>query len=219
MPTLRLTGMALLATATEAKAADLGELDSGLPTTVEDAFAVELGRFELQGAARYDRRQGRDTVRLLPRVQVGIVEGLEAEIFLPYSVGSGRQSGESNVGAGLLYNLNRERGWLPAFAVGFEVAKPVGPERRSAETELTGIVTKTLDPAMDRRLHLNVAWLRALAPNEEERRDRDANIVEAGLCYQLTEAVTLGAGAGLGVGWDSPRFRAIASVQIGFGGR
>ena len=29
----------------------------------------------------------------------------------------------------------------------------------------------------------------------------------------------LGAGAGFGIGRDSPRFRAIASIQIGFGGK
>lgn len=102
---------------------------------------------------------------------------------------------------------------------------------------------------MDLQLDLNVAWLRALNPDEEERRDRTrviagysqlgapsvavvldhvresqkrwkraANIGEAGLCYQFTDAVTLDAGAGFGVGRDSPRFHAIASVQIGFGG-
>ena len=102
---------------------------------------------------------------------------------------------------------------------------------------------------MDRRVHLNLAWLRNLDPSEEERRDRHriavgysqlvasdvvvvanyvresqerreraANVVEAGLRYQVSEAVTLGAGVGFGIGRDSPRFCALFSLQIGFGG-
>jgi len=242
--------LAALAVATKAGAAELSNLDAGLPTAIDDAFAVTPGRLELQGAARYDRIHGRDAVQLLPRVQLGVIEGLQVNLALPYTVGSGRRYDPGSAGGGLLYNLNRERDWLPAFALAVDYSAPIGPERRSAEVGLTGIATKTITPAVDRRLNLNVAWLRALNPDEEERRDRyrvivgysqlvapnivavldysresqerrerDANIVEAGLRYQFTDAVTLGAGAGFGVGRDSPRFRAIASIQVGFGGR
>jgi len=244
-----LTAVAL-ATVMEARAAELSNLDTGLPTVIDDAYAAAPGRVELQGAVRYERIHGRDAVRLLPRVQVGVVEGLQVNLGLPYTVGSGRSYDPGSAGGGLLYNFNRENGWLPAFAVALDYSSPIGPERRSAEAGLTGIVTKTLTPAVDRRLNLNVAWLRAFNPNEDERRDRyrvvvgysqlvvpnvvavldyvresqerrerGANVMEAGLRYQFTDAVTLGAGAGFGVGRDSPRFRAIASIQIGFGGR
>lgn len=244
------TALVLLAAAVGANAAELSNLDDGLPTAVQDALAAAPGRLELHGAARYDRIHGRDAVRLLPRVQVGIVEGLQANLGLPYTVGSGRRYDPGGAGGGLFYNLNRERGWLPAFAVAADYSTPVGPERRSADVGLTGIATKTLDPGADRRLHLNVAWLRALDPNEEERRHRyrvivgysqllapntavvldyvresqerhkrAANIVETGVRYHFTDAITLGAGAGFGIGRDSPRFRAIASIQIGFGGQ
>lgn len=140
---------------------------------------------------------------------------------------------------------------MPALAVSADVAKRLGVAGSSPEVGLSAIATKTITPAVDRRLHLNVSWLRALDPDEEDRRDRyrvivgysqlvspsvvavldyirqsqerrewrASNVVEAGLRYQYTDAVTLGAGAGFGIGRDSPRFRAIASVQIGFGGR
>lgn len=241
---------ALLLPPISARASEMGELDADVPLTVEDAFVVEPGQVELQASARYDRRKGRDVVRLQPRVEVGLAEGLEAELFFPYSMGSGRRFGESGAAAGLLYNLNRERGWLPAFAVGVEVAKPVGPERRGPETELTGIATKTIHPAVQGRLHLNVSWVHALRSSADERRDRyrvvagysrllstdvalvldyvhqrqeerrgrDVDILEAGVLYRLTETVAVGAGAGFGIGRDSPRFRASASIRIGFGG-
>lgn len=235
-----------------ARAAELSNLDSGLPNTLDDALAVAPGRVELQGAVRYDRLPGgRDAVRLLPRVQVGIVEGLQANIGLPYVAGSGRRVDPADPVAGVLYNINRERDWLPAFAVSADVTTRIGVRGRGAETGLTAIATKTITPAVDRRLHLNVSWLRALDPGREDRRDRyrviagysqlvspslvvvldyiresqeererrDANLVEAGLRYRYNEAITLGAGAGFGIGRDSPRFRAIASIQIGFGGR
>ncbi len=168
-----LAAVLLAAAAGPAKAAELSNLDSGLPNTLDDALAVAPGRVELQGAARYDLlRAGRDAVRLLPRVQVGIADGLQATIGVPYVIGSGRRSDPSDPIAGLLYNLNRERDWLPAFAVSADLGTPVGQEGRSAETGLTVIATKTLTPSVDRRVHLNVAWLRSLDPDEEERRDR-----------------------------------------------
>lgn len=253
MPSLRAAVVLVsLAAVPAAGAAELSNLDSGLPTTVDDAFAVAPGRIELQGAVRYDRLPGgRDAVRLLPRVQVGIVEGLQANVGLPYVAGSGRRTDPADPVAGVLYTLNREREWLPAFAVSADFTTRIGVRGRSAETGLTAIATKTITPAVDRRLHLNVSWLRALDPAEEDRRDRyrviagysqllvpslavvldyvresqeererrDANIVEAGLRYQYSDAITLGAGAGFGIGRDSPRFRAIASIQIGFGGK
>lgn len=66
---------------------------------------------------------------------------------------------------------------------------------------------------------LNVVVVLDYVRESQDRRERAANIAEAGLRYQFTDAVTLGAGAGFGMGRDSPRFRAIASIQIGFGGR
>lgn len=253
MPSLRAAVVLVSLTAAPAVgAAELSNLDSGLPTTVDDAFAVAPGRVELHGAVRYDRLpRGLDAVRLLPRVQVGLLEGLQANIALPYTTGSGRRTDPADPETGVLYNLNRERDWLPAFAVSADVTKRLGVAGSSPEVGLSAIATKTITPAVDRRLHLNVSWLRALDPDEEDRRDRyrvivgysqvvspsvvavldyirqsqerrewrPSNVVEAGLRYQYTDAVTLGAGAGFGIGRDSPRFRAIASIQIGFGGR
>ncbi|MGI4810036.1 MAG: hypothetical protein ACRYF2_18210 [Janthinobacterium lividum] len=93
-----------------AGATELSNLDSGLPNTLDDAFALRTGRIELQSSARYDRlRGGRDAVRLLPRVQVGIADGLQADIGLPYTTGSGRQTDPADLVAGVLYNLNREQ--------------------------------------------------------------------------------------------------------------
>ena len=126
--------VALLAAARAAGAAELSNLDSGLPNTLDDAFAVAPGRVELQGAVRYDHfRGGLDAVRVLPRVQVGIVEGLQANVGLPYFAGSGREIDPADPVAGVLYNFNRERGWLPAFALSADFTKRIAVGGRSAE--------------------------------------------------------------------------------------
>jgi len=39
------------------------------------------------------------------------------------------------------------------------------------------------------------------------------------LRYQVSDALTLGVGLGAGIGRDSPRFRGIFSLQVGFDGR
>ncbi len=49
-------------------------------------------------------------------------------------------------------------------------------------------------------------------------REQDANIMEAGLRYQVSDALTLGVGLGAGIGRNSPQFHGIFSLQVGFGG-
>lgn len=204
---LSLLAALALATATGAAAAELSNLDADMPTAVDDALAAAPGRFELQGAARYDRIHGRDAVQLLPRVQLGVVEGFQVNLALPYTARSSRRSdpGRSGAGGGLLYNLNRERGWLRALS-------PDEEKRRDRYRVVAGY---------SQLVASNVVVVLDYVRESQERRERAANIAEAGLRYQFTDAVTLGAGAGagFGVGRDSPRFRALASIQIGFGGR
>jgi hypothetical protein len=52
----------------------------------------------------------------------------------------------------------------------------------------------------------------------QERGERPATIIEAGLRHQISQNVTLGGALGTGIGRDSPRFRAIVSVQFSLGG-
>lgn len=230
------------------KVDELGNLDNGLPNALDDAFAAETGSVELQGAVRYDRIRGRDVVRLFPRLQVGVAPGFEAGVSLPYTVGSGRDANRGGAAVDLLYNPIREGRWTPALAVALDAAAPVGAGRRGVETGLAVIATKTLDPAVERRVHLDLAWLHRFRPDQDERRggyrlavgysqrvspdlvaildyvryrqdrgERDANLFEAGLHKRITDGVTLGAAIGAGVGRDSPRLRAVVSVQIDLG--
>lgn len=229
---------------------ELNNLDINIPNTLDDAFAAERGSVTLLGAARYDRRHGHDTVRFFPRLLVGVAEGLQATVQVPYTVGSGPRADEGVFAVGALYNFNRETAWLPAFAASVEAGPSIGPDAHGGEMRLFGIASKTIDPQAWRRLHLNVAWFRTFDAGEEERRDRyrvalgysqlllprtvliadylretleergerASNILEAGVRHLVAPGLTLGGALGAGIGRDSPRFRAIFSVQFALSG-
>ena len=229
---------------------ELNNLDINIPNTLEDAFAAERGSVTLLGAARYDRRHGHDTVRFFPRLLIGVAEGLQATVQVPYSVGSGPEADKGVAAFGALYNFNRETLWLPAFAAAVEAGPAIGHGAHGGEMRLFGIASKTIDPRSFRRLHLNAAWFRTFDPGEEERRnryrvavgysqlllprtvliadflresleergERAANILEAGFRHLVAPGLTVGGALGTGIGRDSPRFRAIFSVQYALSG-
>lgn len=105
-----------------------------------------------------------------PRLQIGVAPGLEAGVSLPYTAGSGRDANRGGAGVDLLYNPNREGRWLPAFALAPDAAAPVGAGRRGVEAGVAAIATETIDPAAERRLHLDPGWLRRFRPDRDERR-------------------------------------------------
>ena len=241
--------LALLAAASDAEALDVHDLDIFVPNTLDDAFVGEPGEAQLQGAGRYDRRRGHDELRLFPQLQVIPLRGLQLSFNVPYTFRSGPEPDESAIGVGALYVLNDEKHVLPAFALSADYNAAIGPGDRGSELELAGIASKTLEPTMQRRLHLNVAWIRRFDPSEEERRnsyrfaagysqllspntvviadyvrerqergERDANVLELGFRHRAMERVTLGIGAGAGIGHDSPRFRALFSIQVSLPG-
>lgn len=247
---MRYAGVVLLAAALLAAPAaalevpEVEDLDSDLPTALDDAFAADAGGVEAQAALRYDRRRGHDTLRLLPQMQFGVVQGLQLATGLPYLLGSGPEARRGEATLDLLYTVAEQDRWLPAVAVAAGASTPIGPGARGTELRLTGIATRTLDAGAGRRLHLNLSWLHRANPGPEERRDRyrlvagysetmvpdtvlvldyqrqrgdlgerASNILEAGLRHELRPGLLLGGAVGAGVGRDSPRFRAVLSVQ------
>ncbi|TPG57723.1 hypothetical protein EAH89_09845 [Roseomonas nepalensis] len=240
-----LLGLGLLAAAPAARATDIDDLDVFLPTTLEDAFTGEPKQGEAQTGLRFDRRRGHDDLLIFPQFQASPANGLLLNFSLPYVVGSGNRANQGEVSAGALYNLNRETRWLPAFAVAVDASAPVGPGDRATQLQFTGVASRTIDPAGNKRLHLNASWITRFAPSEDERhnryrvvagysqrlgndtalildyvrerqerRERDANVIEIGFRQRLSEGVTLGFGGGAGIGRDSPRYRALLSLEV-----
>ena len=240
-----LFSLGFLASVGAAHAGDVDDLDVFLPTTLEDAFTGEPKEGELQAGLRFDRRRGHDDLQIFPQFQASPVDGLLLNVSVPYIVGSGDRANQGQVSAGALYNFNRETRWLPAFALGIDASTPIGPGDRATQLQLTGVVTRTIDPAGQKRLHLNAAWITRFAPSPEERHnqyrvvvgysqlvgrdtalivdyvrerqefgERDANIVELGFRHRLSERVIMGFGGGAGIGRDSPKYRALFSLEF-----
>jgi hypothetical protein len=240
----------MLISAPPARAADHMNLDEGLPVSIEDAFPIPYRQREVQALGQYDNvrddPKGDNLFTLEPRFEAGLFRNFQAEIGVPYRLGSAsdRDSGDVNIDG--LYNFNAETLDLPAFALKAGVGVPFGRDSQGAQTVLKGIVTKTVGETWEnRRVHLNAAWLHKFnRRTEDERRDgyligvgysqpvasdtvvvadlvreyqieedREANLVEAGVRWQLTPLTVVSAGAGAGFLDESPRFRFLIGIQ------
>ena len=169
---LLLASLGLIAAAGAASATDPDDLDIFLPTTLEDAFTGDPKAGEAQVGLRFDRRRGHDELQIFPQFQASPTNGLLLNLSLPYVVGSGDRANQGEISAGALYNFNRETRWLPAFAVAVDASTPIGPGDRGTQLQLTGVASRTIDPAGNKRLHLNASWITRFAPSQDERHNR-----------------------------------------------
>jgi hypothetical protein len=160
-----------------AAAADHDNLEEGLPVTIEDAFPIAYRGREVQGLVRYDNLDddpdGNHLFTLEPRFEFGAFRNFQAAIRVPYRVGSAGEAETGEAGFEALYNFNAETLTLPAFALKAGVGVPFGPDTQGAETTLKAILTKTIGETwVNRKIHLNAAWVHKFDAMDDERDDR-----------------------------------------------
>lgn len=160
-----------------AEAADHNNLEEGLPITIEDAFPIAYRGREVQGLVRYDNLDddpdGNHLFTLEPRFEFGAFRNFQAEIRVPYRVGSAGDAETGEAAFEGLYNFNAETLTLPAFALKAGVGVPFGPDTEGAETTLKAILTKTIGETwLNRKIHLNAAWVHKFDAMDDERDDR-----------------------------------------------
>jgi hypothetical protein len=159
-----------------AAAADHDNLEEGLPVTIEDAFPIAYRGREVQGLVRYDNtddREGAHLFTLEPRFEFGAFRNFQAEIRVPYRVGSAGDAETGEAAFEGLYNFNAETLTLPAFALKAGVGVPFGPDTQGAETRLKAILTKTIGETwVNRKIHLNASWVHKFDAMDDERDDR-----------------------------------------------
>jgi hypothetical protein len=68
----------------------------------------------------------------------------------------------------------------------------------------------------DRRLNADTVLVLDYVREEEKEEDTEINMVEAGIRYQCTPLTVISAGAGAGIGEDSPDFRLTLAFQHSF---
>jgi len=94
--------------------------------------------------------------------------------------------------------LHLNASWSTRFA-------PAADERHNRYRFLAGY-----SQLLDRHTALILDFVR----EQQERRERDSNVIEIGFRHRLGERVTSGFGAGIGIGKDSPRARVLFSLEV-----
>jgi hypothetical protein len=137
------------------------ELESGRPSTVEDAFATPRQAIELQLAPATLEQFGNGLTRvtLEPAVSYGILPRTDIELIAPFifrEAGYKPAHGITQFGIAALYNFNNESTLWPAFALKGEIAFPAGGAPTSGTLyEGRAIATRTFGGL---RVHLNVGY-------------------------------------------------------------
>ncbi len=119
--------------ASRAFATDHFNLESGIPTTVEDIEPTDTGNVELQGFGRYLRFRGaEDRGESEPRIAWGVMRNTQLELSTPLSMGPGSEGGNGDVELSVLRKLweDRAKTWTPGAALEADVRFPTGVERR-----------------------------------------------------------------------------------------
>jgi hypothetical protein len=97
--------------------ADVSNLDSGLPTEIEDARPIDHGEKEVQLITRWDRqRSGANLFVAEPQFQWGFAPRWQAALTLHALGGTAEPTGSGDVRLQLMRQLNDENGALPAIA-------------------------------------------------------------------------------------------------------
>lgn len=179
---------ALLSLATPAFASDHRNLEEGLPTELQDAYAIPFRNRELQGYVRYVRDENnKNKVEYVPKLEIGIAPNTQLAVEgqflsgnwghkkgLPPEQSPDDDKGNNDIAAELLYNFNTESVWLPALAAAVKGDFPTGQKRKGTEITTKLILTKTpfVRSTVFHRLHANLEWIRKTSVENDERKDR-----------------------------------------------
>lgn len=162
--------------ASPAFATDHFNLESGIPTTLEDIEPLERGSFELQSFGRYSRLRGAKNIgETEPRLAWGIIEKTQIEISTPLLLGEGMANGNGDIQISVLRKLldDKRGAWWPGFALEGDIRLPTGVERRDFKNRLdaglTVIMKKDVGP---HSFHFNGGfdWIGDTSKEEKLRR-------------------------------------------------
>ena len=151
--------LSLFITAAPTWAVDHNNLDEGRPLQVEDAYPIAYGELSAETGVRVSyNRHGDDRVafpmELLYGAYWNLHLGLGSTLFTsPQTIDDPEKSGDLRLLG--LYNLNQETLRIPALAVKLTLDFPSGIRSRGVDTELKGILTRTVGHG---RVHLNAGY-------------------------------------------------------------
>src|SRR5207245_330074 len=102
--------------ATQVLASDHWNLEEGLPTEVEDAYASDYLKPELQSLFRYERLNAhQERFVLSPRFLYGFARDWQSKVSVPFLLGSADKTGSGNLGFEVLDNFQHESQYSPTL--------------------------------------------------------------------------------------------------------
>jgi hypothetical protein len=165
--------LSLFITAAPTWAVDHNNLDEGRPLQMEDAYPIAYGELSAETGVRGSHnRHGDDRVtfpiELLYGAYWNLHLGLGSTLATsPHTIDDPEKSGDLRLFG--LYNLNQETLRIPALAVKFILDFPSGIRSRGVDTELKGILTRTVGHG---RVHLNAGYQFIGNARDAERDER-----------------------------------------------
>jgi outer membrane putative beta-barrel porin/alpha-amylase len=147
---------------TPAFATDHFNLESGIPTTIEDIEPLDRGSAEFQVFGRFEHMGGRKNfVEAEPRLAFGIFDKTQLEIATPLLLGEGASNGNGDIDVSVLRKLrddSREDSW-PGFALEADLRLPTGIEQQGFKNRidagLTALMKKDIGP---HSFHVNAGF-------------------------------------------------------------
>lgn len=157
---------------TPAFATDHFNLESGIPTTIEDIEPIERGSVEFQAFGRFLRMRGEKNIgEAEPRIALGIFDKTQLEIGAPLLLGEGAASGNGDAQVSILRKLrddSREE-WWPGFAIEADLRLPTGIERHGFKNRVDAGFTALLKRDVgSHSFHLNAGFDWSGDESEEE---------------------------------------------------
>ncbi len=115
-----------------ASATDHFNLESGIPTSIEDIEPIDRGKIEFQAFGRSLRMRGATTKgETAPRLELGPLENTQFELAAPLVVGQGLANGNGDAELGVLRKLwdAPVEHWWPGLAIEADLRLPTGAGR------------------------------------------------------------------------------------------
>jgi hypothetical protein len=140
-------------------AVDHNNLDEGRPLQMEDAYPIAYGELSAETGVRGSHNRHEDDrvafpIELLYGAYWNLHLGLGSTLATsPQTIDDPEKSGDLRLFG--LYNLNQETLQIPALAVKLTLDFPSGIRSRGVDTELKGILTRTVGHG---RVHLNAGY-------------------------------------------------------------
>jgi hypothetical protein len=149
----------------------ISNINRDLPLSMEDARSIEAGSLQLQAVTRYARtHEGSDQYFLSPQLQYGFSPRGFAQISTTEILGSEPKSGTSDLTLAGFYSLIPELKNPFKLALYTQLELPTGPSSSGLQSEVGVFATESLDKLEKNEIHLNLYWIHATNPSENELR-------------------------------------------------